>query len=518
MKRRLVRALAALPPGSFLWLLQHELRLRLRTNPSWMNAPILGITSALLHLLGLMTALGVSHLPGQPKALTLTILTILLLSTLLFMLSTTLVTATQALYERGDMDLLLSSPLSRRTILWVRAGAMAASLVAGSGFLLWPIANGFILFGYAGAFAAYLWVPALALFATGLGIALTLALFRLVGPRRTRLVAQIIGVSTGIGFAVVFQGPNLLSAAEKQALFQRLAASARATGPLDGLLWLPGRAAMGEAGPLAVLLAAGGGLFALVVWSFARRFTGAVTAAGGATATTRRRSRARRFRGGTLAILRAKELRLLARDPWLLTQMSQQVVAILPMGFLLFRHQMGFGSLAWLILVAAAGVISGGLVWLAVVGEEVPDLLASAPLRPRAILGAKLQAAYLPVATFVLPLAFVAGTGPGGVWLGLTLAACSAGAGLSVGMLDLQYAVPAKRGDFRLRHRGRVILGAAELLLALAWVGVATLMLAYSIWALILGIVLLAPVPGGLTKFGRADRAGGTGPRPRLLP
>jgi len=317
---------------------------------------------------------------------------------------------------------------------------------------------------------------------------------------------------TGIGFALVFQGPNLLSDVQKRQLFQNLASSVRSGGALEGLIWLPGRAAMGEIGPLLVLLAIGGGLFALVAWGLAQYFTGATIATAGAIAARSGPARrTRRFRGGTVALLRTKELRLLARDPWLLTQVAQQVVGILPVGFVLFRHDIGYGTLAWLVVVAAAGLFSGGFVWLAVVGEEMPDLLAAAPLSQRTILWAKLQAAYLPVAWLVLPVAVIAGLGTGGPWLGLTLAACSIGAGLSVGMLDLHYAQPARRGDFRLRHKGRMVLGLGEMLLSTGWVGVAALMLDHNVWALGLGSMLLAPVPGGLLKFSRTDRATGTG-------
>jgi len=504
----LTRGLAALPPGSFPWLLRHELRLPFRDKANRMSAPLLGVVCALLHLVGLMAAFGLTHLSALPRSTVLVSLSLMLFSTLLFMLSTTLVAATQALYERGDMDLLLSSPLSRRVILWGRATAMAVGQIAASGFLILPIANGFILFGYWDALAAYVWLPALALLATGLGIALTLGLFRLIGPRRTRLVAQIIGAVIGICFALVFQGPNLLSGTQKRELFQGLASSG---GAMEGLIWLPGRAAMGEIGPLLLLLAIGGGLFALVAWGLAHYFTGATIATAGATAVrSRPAKRTRGFRGGTVALLRTKELRLLARDPWLLTQVAQQVVGILPVGFVLFRHDIGYGTLAWLVVVAAAGLFSGGFVWLAVVGEEMPDLLAAAPLSPRTMLWAKLQAAYFPVACLVLPAAAIAALGSGGPWLGLTLAACSIGAGLSVGMLDLHYAQPARRGDFRLRHKGRMVLGLGEMLLAIGWVGVAALMLDRSIWAVVLGLALLAPVPGGLLKFARTDRATGT--------
>jgi len=509
------RLLAALPPGSFPWLVGHELRLAYRQSANRrMTAPLQGILWALLHVAGAFTAFSVTMTRGFPRGTAGVVLTPMLASILLFQLSGALIRATQALYERGDLDLLLASPVSRRTILWARASAMAAGTAISTGFVVMPFVHGFLLFGQVAALAAYLWVPALACLATGLGILLSLGLFRLLGPRRTRLAAQLLAAAVGLAFAILFQGPNLLPPEQRRALFQELLAASRASGPLDGLLSLPGRAALGEAGPLALLVAAGFGLFALVAWGLAGRFTGAAVAASGIAASgtadgttasaSRPRARVRPFHGGTMSVLRTKELRLLARDPWLLAQLSQQIVSVLPLGFILFRHSLGTGSLAWLTLVAASGVIGGALVWLAVVGEEGADLLAAAPIRPRMVLMAKLQAAFLPVASIVLPVALAAALVSGSAWLALTLLTCSAAAGLSVGMLDLQFAAPGKRGDFRLRHKGNVILGVGELLLSIAWVGVAVLMLAHNPWALALTLPLLAPLPGGLRKIARA--------------
>ena len=52
----------------------------------------------------------------------------------------------------------------------------------------------------------------------------------------------------------------------------------------------------------------------------------------------------------------------------------------------------------WLAVVFLAGHLAGALAWLTVSTEEAPDLLATAPVRRRDVLWAKLQAALVPTA------------------------------------------------------------------------------------------------------------------------
>src|SRR5271168_2817207 len=60
------------------------------------------------------------------------------------------------------------------------------------------------------------------------------------------------------------------------------------------------------------------------------------------------------------------------------------------------------------ILVMAAGQLAGGLAWLAISGEDAPDLIATAPLTSAQVVRAKIEAVIgciaLVFAPFVLPL------------------------------------------------------------------------------------------------------------------
>src|SRR5260370_37186762 len=95
-------------------------------------------------------------------------------------------------------------------------------------------------------------------------------------------------------------------------------------------------------------------------------------------------------------MLRRKEWTLLRRDPWLVSQTLMQLLYLLPPAFLLWRGFGGEGASQVLlvpVLVMAAGQLAGGLAWLALSGEDAPDLVATAPPSLRNISPAQVEAA-----------------------------------------------------------------------------------------------------------------------------
>jgi len=106
------------------------------------------------------------------------------------MLSRSLNGIVQVLYTRADLDLLLSSPLLPTSIIGVRVGTVALTVTLEVAMLVWPFVNVFVLFGLFGWSKLYLLLPALAMLTTSLGVVLALTLFRLLGPRTTRVVAS----------------------------------------------------------------------------------------------------------------------------------------------------------------------------------------------------------------------------------------------------------------------------------------------------------------------------------------
>ena len=121
----------------------------------------------------------------------------------------------------------------------------------------------------------------------------------------------------------------------------------------------------------------------------------------------------------------------------------------------------------WLVVVFLAGHLAGALAWLTVSTEEAPDLLATAPVRRRDVLWAKLQAALVPTA--VIAAGPVALAWSMNAWLGFTVLLCSAGSALSTSLLHVRYPSTAKRSELAWRGASNKVLPFVEMLLGLTW-------------------------------------------------
>ena len=92
--------------------------------------------------------------------------------------------------------------------------------------------------------AVYGVVIAIGLTAAAVAIAITILLFRTIGPRRTRFVAQIVAAVIGAGFVIALQVAAIMSygTLSRFAVLTSDTAAAFAPGP-DSMLWWPARAA-----------------------------------------------------------------------------------------------------------------------------------------------------------------------------------------------------------------------------------------------------------------------------------
>ena len=227
--------------------------------------------------------------------------TIMPLATAVFCIFTWMVAqglfgVTRTLYDRGDLDLLLGSPLPAARILAAKAAAIAASTLGSIGLLVIPLANVGALLGNPAWLAIYPTLIALALIATSLGLGLSIGLFFLLGPRRARLYTQMTGAVIAGAFVLGAQIVAILPLHMRDAIIAWFARRGPRTGIMRDAVFLPVDAALGDGRAVVVLLAAGLGLFALAVNVLATRFAGATLAASGAPSEsdrTRRRRAAR---------------------------------------------------------------------------------------------------------------------------------------------------------------------------------------------------------------------------------
>jgi ABC-2 type transport system permease protein len=434
-----------------------------------------------LHVIAIPVALMARHVPPLPQRTAALGLTIGAGFVLLLMISRGLITAVHALYARGDMDLLLSSPLAPRTIIAVRATFIAASVTGEFALLIWPFANVFVLFGQLAWLKAYVLLPALGLLATTISLLLALVLFYVFGARRTRVIAQVTSALIAVGFMLLLQLPNMMRPAGRghAAVVSALAVSPK----LSGSAWLaPAVGVLDSAYFTLALVAACAALFAATVFQLGGAFIRASTAAASISVGRRARqsSSALRFRGNQRLILILKELRLIARDPWLLTQLFQQTIFALPLGLVLWRQSAAGLPVAWGLVIMLAGVTASALAWLTVAAEDVPELMAAAPISADQILLQKLEAALLPILPLILLPAIVLWRSH--AWFGFSVAICSLGSALTCALLNVRSYSPGKRRDFRMRNKGSPGRGIAELLVVAGWAAICTFMVWISPW------------------------------------
>ena len=314
------------------------------------------------------------------------------------MLSQAMELVTRAFYARGDLDLILSSPAAARRLFAVRIGAMVLSIAAMSLALAAPAIDVLAWLGGARWLAAYGVVMALAMAAVAVSVLLTIALFQAIGPKRTRLVAQIVAAVIGASFVIGVQFVAILSigSLSRIVLFQSEVVVNHAP-DRGSLWWLPADAAMGNWPALLVVLAVGalvlGGAIRFCAPRFGELALSAVGVSHGPAPSQRRATKFRPKSPGQA--LRRKEWALLLRDPWLMSQSLMQLLYLLPPFFMLSRSFYGEGHGAALpvpMLIMAAGQLAGGLAWLAISGEDAPDLIASAPVTAARVWRAKAEA------------------------------------------------------------------------------------------------------------------------------
>ncbi|MGN6573821.1 MAG: permease, partial [Pseudolabrys sp.] len=361
-----------------------------------------------------------------------------------------------------------------------------------------PFVNVLALTGGAHWLAGYGVVAAMGAIAASLGVAMTVALFRLIGPRRTRFIAQVVAAVIGAAFLIGLQIVAILSfgSLSRLAPLQSPWLLAHVPG-VASAVWIPARAALGDPAALFWML-----LFAIVllgatIAAFSPRFgEHAIAASGVSQGVVRQRQRGFR-RHSPKQMLRRKEWLLLARDPWLMSQTLMQILYLLPPALLLWRsfHDSATALIVLVpVVVMAAGQLAGGLAWLSISGEDAPDLVATAPIPARSILWAKIEAVMIAIAVIFAP--FVIGLGPASPW-----AAAVAGAGVLIAAaaatdIQLCFRVQARRSHFRRRQTSSRVATFAEAFSSISWAAAAALFAAGTWFAAMPALIALAIMGG----------------------
>jgi len=512
--------MTSLRPGSAAWLLRHELRLALRkvgfrsSRPWLIAATVLWLAYhvapwAVLYAGGSVETTAATGASGHAGAVGVMV-GAALWAMFTLMLSHAITYSVDALFERGDLDLLLASPLEPRHVFMARGLGVAVSCVTLYALLLLPFAHVGLVTGHARLMAIYPALLALALLAAAGGLALTMWLVRLLGVRRARTVAQLLGAFVGAAFFLVVQAGNLFGDARLGNWWQavRSAAESESSWWLAQLIRMPFDAMRGEPAALAALLALGLGAFAGTVAFTARRFhlgTQESTAAarnGKPRADLALAPRPLHFRSGLVLVVLTKEWRLIARDPQLVAQTLLQVLYLLPLIFIGGR-QGDFGQVLIPGLVLGATSLASGLSWITVAAEDAPELVAAAPVDRGRVRRLKLLAALLPVWLLVSPLlVFLAATRP---LASLVFGACVLGATVSAGLIHLNVSQPGDRRQMNRRGKGNKLGAMLEMATSITWAAFAWGLLVWPRYAAIAGAAALA-APIIALQIGRTRR------------
>jgi ABC-2 type transport system permease protein len=506
-------------PGTAIWFARHEVRLAWR---DWLSMLTAGrrerlrrvviaiiVFAVFMHFVAYwMVGRFADAAIDTPTLVTLT--TTILLSWLL-MVSQAMESMTRAFYSRSDLDLILSSPVEANRLFAVRIATVALAVAAMAIPLAAPFIDILVARGGWRWLGAYGLIAAMGAAAAALAVSFTVALFRLIGPKRTRLVAQVVAAVIGAAFVIGLQVAAILSygTISRATILQSKGVLAHAP-DLGSIMWWPARAAMGDWPALIGVLAVSLALLIAAIALVAPRFGEyAVAASGVGAATVSKRRRQTAFpQMSPRGALRRKEWMLLRRDPWLVSQTFMQMLYLIPPAVLLWRSfDDGNGAYNLLVpvLVMAAGQLAGGLAWLAISGEDAPDLVATAPVPTSFILRAKVEAVLGVIAVVFGPLlAVLAIASPRHALVaaaGILIATTAATA------IQLWFRSQAKRSQFRRRQVSSRIATFSEAFSSIGWAATSAVAAVSVVLAIAPGLIAALVVAGAWIMSPRTAQA-----------
>lgn len=488
--------------GTAVWFARHESRLVWR---DWLSMITAGRRERLRKVVvGIAVFIAFMHVVASwmvapyaaaviDKQTLITVTATALLSWLL-MISQAMESITRAFYARSDLDLILASPVATEKLFGVRIATVALATTMMALPLAAPFIDVLIVRGGWRWLGAYGLIMAMGAAATALAVALTVALFRVLGAKRTRFVAQVVAAVIGAAFVIGLQIVAILSYGTISRVAVLRSGTLLALAPdVGSVLWWPARAALGDGFALAWVLTLSMALLAAAIALVAPRFGDYAIAASGTAnsgSAAVRRSTAFRRKGSPRRTLRRKEWILLRRDPWLMSQTLMQMLYLLPPALMLWRSFEGAnGALQLLVpvLVMAAGQLAGGLAWLAISGEDAPDLVATAPVPAGFVLRAKIEAVLGAVAAVFAPL--IVALAIASPWHALVAGGGIAVAAAAATAVQFWFRSRARRSQFRRRQVSSRLATFAEAFSSIGWAATAAVA-AVSLWLAVAPAVL----------------------------
>ncbi len=403
--------------GTLPWLLRHELRLWWREIST---KPAVVIATTILSLLftGLFVSLWFSLGEARQKVAFGTIPDFAIwlavgvwLLGFCYALTMAMGYSLVALFERGDLDLLVSSPVSSKVIFASRFMAIALEIFLSFSIFVVPVSLIAVVVGIPQLLGLYPALIGISLTATSVAMLLTLKLVRLIGARQARTLTQVLTAFLSASVFLSLRLPYLIEAQSfnNKALWNHLQLWF-AKGPLSAgsLIWFPAKAIFFD--PLSVLLTLliSGILTWVAVETLHRSFITGTQQSVTQKHRQMRSTEATHFATGFNRILLYKEWRVIWRNPYLLSRIFLQIVFLIPAVAVVLRGKSGMiadiSTFVTLASIGIGGVLTSTLTIICVAGEEASDLLKSSPVNGTRLRRIKLLAALLPVWLLLSPL------------------------------------------------------------------------------------------------------------------
>lgn len=476
-------------PNTIGWFLKHEMRLSWRDLYAMMsgNRPgrgkkiviAISIAILLLHILA-YSALS----PILSEGIKLDLQTYIMISGFLLlpvslMASQAMESITRAFYTRSDLELILSAPAPVHKIFALRISAIAFSTTLLTLGICAPAINVLALFNGAQWLFAYPVIICFGLLATSFGVFLTMALFKILGPRNTRVISQIVAAFVGASFVIGIQLVAIASIGTisrisflKSEYFTSIAPN------IDHWIWIPAKAASGDIAAIATFISLTVIIFGSILALYAGQFGETVLKAssGDFSRTGNSKRKVKFISKSAASVLRQKEWKVLLRDKWLFSQTLMQLFYLVPPAYMLWQ---GFGSgqspayVVIAVVVMAAGQLAGGLAWLAISGEDAPELVATAPVSNALVTRAKVEAVLIAVGVVVLPLVLlIAYLSVKTALIAVLMITVSS---VSATLIQLWFRTQASRSNFRKRQTSSKVATIAEAFSSILWAATAAL-------------------------------------------
>ncbi|MDE2446802.1 MAG: ABC transporter permease, partial [Alphaproteobacteria bacterium] len=315
--------------GSVGWLLLHEIRVAWRSMALTPLARLGGLGLMLVYFgLGTWIALTLTdRIEGNDYFSVLIFISAA--ASFTFNISGAMRAAQHTLYEQGDLELQLTSPIPPSRVIMAKLAMISVSMVFWNALFLFPLLipiaaiNNPQLFGLLGLTAC------VAIFATCIGLTLALFVVHLVGPQRARRLIQIFAAFIGAAIFVSSQAVPYFGGGEKS-LFAWCVANGIG---IRGFTALPGRAGFGDMNALLTMLAVTALVFVVTALSLQRLFIRVYQSAAQAQVSKTRKNKDLRaaFADHPGRILMRKDLKLLFRDPSLIYNMLLQLIFMAPL-------------------------------------------------------------------------------------------------------------------------------------------------------------------------------------------